>query len=267
MTVLREAVVASRTSLTPSMVRIRLAAERGWFTTTGVPDEYVRLHLPTPRTYTVRQVGPDWIDVDFVLHGHGVAGRWAATAEPGETVGVGEPGSIYDRPTGLRRQLLLTDATGLPAVARICEETPAEVSTVVVAGFPLAADAQELLAPGPLTVRWLPGVGNGLTPSRLAGELRRALAAEPDPDQVYVWAAGETREVREVRRLLRHELHRRPTSYKVLGYWTDRAEEWRERYLALPEETRRLIDELYDSDLDTEEVTDRVDALYDEAGL
>lgn len=213
-----QAVVVSMVRLTPSMVRVRLAGRRGWFATTGVPDEYVRLHLPTPRTYTVRQVGDDWIDVDFVLHGHGAAARWAANATPGETIGVSEPGTIYDRTDEFRRQLLLADATGLPAVARICEQTPSDVSTTVVVEVPLAADSQELSSAGPLQVRWLPGTGNGIAPSRLGAELRRALASESRPDETYVWAAGEAREIRAIRRSLRHEHGRTPSSYKVLGY-------------------------------------------------
>ena len=46
-------------------------------------------HRPTVRTYTVRRADPQAreITVDFVVHGeHGVAGPWASSAQPGDTV-------------------------------------------------------------------------------------------------------------------------------------------------------------------------------------
>lgn len=70
-------------------------------------------------------------------------------------------------------------------------------------------------------VTWVYG-GNGAVASRLE-EIVRSL---PRPDSVgYVWVAGETRVLRGVRRYLRHELKLPATAYKVVGYWTEHAEE------------------------------------------
>ena len=50
------------------------------------------------RTYTVRTFDPERIElaIDFVVHGdHGVAGPWAAAAEPGDLIYLSGLGGAY----------------------------------------------------------------------------------------------------------------------------------------------------------------------------
>src|SRR5262245_15826988 len=87
--------------LTPHLVRVYLGGP-GFddFVPNGQTDAYVKLEFgtdaePTLRTYTVRRIDTEAreIAIDFVVHGdEGVAGRWAAAAQPGEKLGVRGPG-------------------------------------------------------------------------------------------------------------------------------------------------------------------------------
>ncbi|MGH4023409.1 MAG: siderophore-interacting protein, partial [Pseudonocardiaceae bacterium] len=79
--------VASVTTVTPRMVRVRLTGE-SLRDLGAVPGQTVKIYVPdlptgapVSRDYTVRHVdptGPSW-DIDFVLHGAGAAANWART--------------------------------------------------------------------------------------------------------------------------------------------------------------------------------------------
>ncbi|GAA3648065.1 siderophore-interacting protein [Microbacterium marinilacus] len=238
-------------------VRLPFATERGWDFADGVaPSEM--------RTYTIRAHRPGEVDIDFVEHDGGIAAAWAAQARPGQQVGVNPPKALYDRPVWARRQILVADEPALPAALRIAELTAADVPTTLV--LEVRGTEHQLLpdAPGDAAeIVWLRGTGNGHAPSELAAAVRRADVA----DDAYVWVASETRVTREIRTHLRRERSLPADAYKIVGYWTDRAEEWRERYDALGEEFHNRVRELYDSDRETEEIVDEVQRLYEAAGL
>jgi NADPH-dependent ferric siderophore reductase len=168
----------------------RSGARRG--ATTGVGDEYLRVMLPPPgedgpvlplvengtldygtadmsrlRTYTVRAFDPGATDVtiDFVLHQHGAATTWSRSAKPGNVVGLNTPTGMYDAPAILRWQILVADRAGLPALARILDETPPTVRTRVVVEVPDAAH-QLPLSHHHADITWVHG-GHGHRPSRI----------------------------------------------------------------------------------------------------
>ncbi|WP_316292689.1 siderophore-interacting protein, partial [Clavibacter michiganensis] len=83
--------------------------------------------LPAVRTYTLRHADPaagTWA-IDFVVHGdEGLAGPWAATAQPGDLIAASGPGGLF-RPTDD------------PAVARLLTEQTSAISrfySVIPAG-------------------------------------------------------------------------------------------------------------------------------------
>lgn len=57
---------------------------------------------PVMRDYTPRQFdrAAGTLDIEFVLHGDGVASRWAEAAKPGDEVGLGGPRGSFVVPTG-----------------------------------------------------------------------------------------------------------------------------------------------------------------------
>lgn len=289
---IRKANVRQVDRLSPGMVRITLAGEDLLdFTGTGVGDEYVRLFFPKEgethvvmpfisgdyweypegveagpmRTYTIRAVPePGVVVIDFVVHEGGVAAAWALRAAPGDEIAFNPPKPLYEPPAGTTWQLLLADATGLPALARILEQTPAHVRTRAVIEIGHDDHRIPLATPANVDVVWSVG-GNGHGP----GTLPEALRSLTLPDgEGYVWFAGESRAQRAVRKHLRHELKLPAGSYKTIGYWTEKAEEWRERWDNLDDGLRAQLDGLWaDESRDQEEIIDEVEALYESVGL
>lgn len=294
----RSTVTAVR-RLGPGMIRVTLGGpDMADYPTTGVGDEYVRLFFPDQpnepvrlpfvadrgwdypegvepsqmRTYTIRAHRPGEVDVDFATHDGGVAGTWVQQAAVGQEVGLNPPISLYELPRDATHQILLADEPALPAALRIAELTSDRIRTTVIgevrgAEYQLRAEAG---APESIEYVWLRGTGNGVRPSEMLSTLRRRLE-EPgvpaDPGGLYIWAAGETRLTRLARGLLRKELGWPGSAYKIVGYWTDKAELWRERWEELGPEFHDRIMSLYDEDMDPEERVDEVERLYESVGL
>ncbi|MCD1570714.1 siderophore-interacting protein [Agromyces mediolanus] len=286
--------VAEVRRLTPGMIRIVFTGPGlEGFVSSGVGDEYLRLFLPAEghaepqlpvatddgywefpegvepcevRTYTVRE----WdgaagrLVIDFVVHEGGIAATWALGAEPGHVVGVNTPRGLYAPAEGIEWQLLVADATGLPAAVRLAEQAPAGVRTKLVLEVSGDQDEHRPELPAHVELAWVHG-GNGHAPSRLE-EIVRASELPKTPG--YVWVAGESAVTRAVRKYLRHELKLPPTAYKVVGYWVERAEQWRERYEALPEDVRARLSEMWDDESrDEEELQDEYVAVLESHGL
>ncbi|WP_326769370.1 siderophore-interacting protein [Streptomyces sp. NBC_01591] len=295
---IHRAVVARVQPLTGTMTRITFdGAGLATFTSTGIGDEYVRLFLPhgpdrgdvslpettdnggwqTPegrpvapmRSYTIRAVRPEAgeIDIDFVLHDHGVASGWAAAARPGDVIGLSSPTGLYSPPADLSWQVLITDLTGLPAVTRLLEETSDQVTTRAVIEVPGPSSVQSLPDRPGIRTTWVHG-GNGHGPSRLAELVSAAIPPGTDLTGGYVWVAGQTNSLRSVRRYLRKDLKLPVERFKVVGYWVPDAETWTERYEALPAAVRSELDSLWDEpDDEAEDLTIRYESRLSEFGL
>ncbi|BBY58789.1 siderophore-interacting protein [Mycolicibacterium sarraceniae] len=183
------------------------------------------------RTYSVRRHTGDRIDLDIVLHTGGRGSAWAQTATAGDRVGLDHARAWYRRPSGITRQLLVTDLAGLPATARIVEETPPAVATTVIIE---AADHHDLdyLPAGPgVTVVPSLGTGNGATPSRLPDLLREADLPEPG----YCWFAGEAAASRAVRKYVRGRGWT-IDQYDINGYWRFDSTAWDTRFAVVGDE-------------------------------
>lgn len=284
-----EAVVTATHRIGPRFVRVSLGGPGlAGFATTGVGDEYVRLFLPhgedrrdvhlpvatdtaweypdgvTPaplRTYTVRAVRTDpvEIDVDVVLHEGGIAATWARAAVPGDVVGLNSPAASFCPPADMVRQCLVADQSGLPALARLLENTPAGVRSTVVAEVPGPDDEIALPAGADTRVHWIHG-GNGHGPSRLADAVRALPCPEADGAS-YTWVAGETKTMRAVRAYLRKELGLPSSAYKVVGYWIEDATRWQQRFDGLPAEVRSELFSMWDDP--TRDVDDIEDAYIE----
>lgn len=246
----------------PKDVSLPVPAGDWWETPEGAPEAPMR-------TYTISGVRPDAgeLDIDFVIHEAGVAGPWAARAEPGHVLGLNSPTGLYSPPEGITWQVLVADLTGLPAVARIIAEAPEGVRTRVVLEVPSEADRVDLTTGADAEVTWVVG-GNGHGPSAL-GPLVRGIVDDRLPlDEGYVWVAGETVALRDVRKYLRKELGLPATRFKVVGYWTPVAA-WDEKFAALPDPVQKELDAIWaDADGDEpEDVQVRFEERLDQLGL
>jgi len=290
---LLEGTVLNRQMVTAGMVRVTLGGEGlRDLASTGIADEYVRLFFPDPQTgevvlpeidekgrwkypedrkpshcecYTIRYARPGEIDLDFVVHGHGIASQWAQSAQPGDTITIREPHGIFEAPPDLQWLLLACDATGLPAAGRLIEEIHPSVEIRLIVEVPDASHEQSFAARPKLKVIWLHGAGNGLAPSLLPDAVRSA--ALPPDRSCYVWIAAEMKAVRAVRRYVRHDLGLSAGRYSATGYWTDNSNDWNERYEALDPAVKKHIDDLWGSGGDGEEVIDAVEATLEKFGL
>jgi NADPH-dependent ferric siderophore reductase len=289
--IFRAEVVETR-RLTPGMLRVTLGGpDLVEFRSTGVGDEYLRVFLPAEgqdepswpypkgdhwdypegvepspvRTYTVRgfDAGRGHLTIDFVIHDGGVAASRARRAKPGDVVGLNTPTALYDPPAEMAWQIVLSDAAGLPAASRLLEQSAPGVRTRAVLEVASHADRQPITHHEGVEIVWIEG-GNGHRPSRLLEILR---AAELPVGPGYIWVAGETKAMREVRRYLRHELRLAAGSYKVIGYWTAKAEEWTARYEALPAQTLAELTALWESGRDEEEIEVEYTARLEALGL
>lgn len=284
--------------LSPGIIRVTFGGPGlATFASSGVADEYLRVFLPhgpdrravnlptgTPgggwewpdgvdqaplRTYTVRAVrqDPTEVDLDFVVHDGGVASAWAATAAPGDVVGLNTPSGLYDPPADLDWQLLVADQAGLPALGRLLETAPAHVRTRAVVEVPDPAHRIGLPTGPHIEVTWIDG-GNGHAASRLLEVVQSAPAPDGDAGSGYIWVAGESRCLRAVRKHLRRDRGLSPDRFKAVGYWIDGAEEWYSRYEALPQQTRdELLAMWTDEGRDAEEVEDEYGDRLERLGL
>jgi NADPH-dependent ferric siderophore reductase len=203
--------VVGREQLSDHLVRIVLGGVDG-FTSTGIPDEWVAFTVPgqfQTRYYTVRSWSAGELVLDVVVHDEGLVTEWAQGPCVGDVVGLSAPKGSFDPASSAGWIVLVGDLTALPAIGRIVESTDLPVTAFVeTADGPLAdyLDAD---------VTWLEPPAPG--ESALA-ELVRGLTW-PEGDG-YFWMAGESAQMRDIRRHLRHELGRPSSAYDVMGYWS-----------------------------------------------
>ncbi|WP_433886570.1 siderophore-interacting protein [Pseudomonas vranovensis] len=126
---------------------------------------------PPMRTYTIRDLRREAleVDVDFVLHGvNGPASTWATQARIGDRLQMVAPNLAFDAdpggyewrpPKNLRNLLLIGDETALPAIAGILEQMAADLPEVPVQAFievPCEADCLDLTCSRATELNWLP---------------------------------------------------------------------------------------------------------------
>ena len=126
---------------------------------------------PPMRTYTIRALRREAleVDVDFVLHGvNGPASAWATQAQVGDCLQMlapnlayeGDPGGYeWKPPQGVRTVLLIGDETALPAIAGVLEALALTQPDLAVQAFievPLEADCLALVHGSAVQLHWLP---------------------------------------------------------------------------------------------------------------
>lgn len=200
-----------RTVLGPHLVRLVLEAPEG-FATTGVPDEWVALTVPRQfqtRYYTVRALDVGLLTIDVVVHEHGLVTEWAQTDCVGDLVGLSTPKGSFELPADAGWVMLAGDLTGLPAMARIAESV-GSLPVQIHAEVPDGPMRDYVAAP----VTWHDA---SLGASDLAATVRDIVWPE---GAGYFWMAGESAQMRDIRRHLRHDLGWDTRHYHVMGYWS-----------------------------------------------
>ena len=174
----------------------------------------------TYRDFTVRAFDPrgPYLDIDFVVHGHGVAARWAEAATPGQQLGMLGPRSshvIYDL---FDSYVFAADESGLPALARWVEQLRPEAKVTAYVEVTNSTSEIELSSAADLHVQWLhrasaaPGTTDLLEQAVRAHPISRAR-------DTFVWVAGEAMTVEPLRDYLTRELELETDTWVVDGYW------------------------------------------------
>lgn len=234
------ATVVRTTRLSPTMVRV-VFGDLTAFAPNGFTDAYVKLifprapypqpldldrirqewpvdQWPVVRTYTVRAFDPaaHELTVDFVVHGStGVAGPWAASARPGDTLFVRGPGGAYAPDPAADWHLLAGDESALPAIAATLEALPADACGHAVIEVPGPESRVSLVAPAGVAVSWLHS-GYRAVGERLVEVVR---GIELPLADVQAFVHGEAGWVAQLRRLLRVDRQLPARRLSISGYW------------------------------------------------
>ncbi|HNA50110.1 MAG TPA: siderophore-interacting protein [Mycobacterium sp.] len=185
-------------------------------------------HRPTVRTYTVRRADPQAreITVDFVVHGeHGVAGPWASSAQPGDTVHLMGPGGAYAPDPAADWHLFTADEAGLPAVSAALEALPPDAIGKVFIEIAGPEDEIALRAPESVAVNWVYRGGRAdLVGEDRAGDnaplIEAVTTAHWLPGQVQVFIHGEAQAVmHNLRPYIRQERGVPAQWASISGYW------------------------------------------------
>ena len=240
--------------LTPGMVRLTLGAgDLAGFTMPGATDAYINVAIPpvdapygavfepgrvraefpeetwpVRRRYTVRawDAVTRLLTVDFVVHGDGVAGPWAASAEPGSVLVFEGPSGGYRPDPTADWHLLVGDESALPAIAASLEAVPAGALAIVRLVCDGPAHQLALSSPARLDVMWLHRTGVPEDTALLPHAVRDLPLFR---GRVHAFVHGEAEEIREIRRHLLIERGLARADMSCSPYWrrqmTDEA--WR----------------------------------------
>jgi NADPH-dependent ferric siderophore reductase len=209
-----DARVERRDELSAHLMRLTLAVDAS-FSSTGIADEWVGLVVPgqfQSRYYTVRSYDAGTLVLDVVVHEVGLVTEWVVRDGcVGSTVTITEPKGSFDPPAGAAWLMVVGDLTAMPAMARIAEST--SVPTRIWAEVP-DADLREGYLPAGAEVTWLETPADGS--SRLA-EIVESL--DWPEGEGYFWMAGESAQMRAIRKHLMRERRLPSSAYDVMGYW------------------------------------------------
>jgi NADPH-dependent ferric siderophore reductase len=200
-----DARVVARERLSAHLVRLTLDCPA--FESTGIADEWVGLVVPgqfQARYYTIRAIDGTRLTIDVVVHEVGLVTEWVVRDDcVGSTVTIQEPKGSFEPPADAQWLMLVADLTGMPAMARIAEESA--LPTYVWAEVP---DDLPGYLPARAQVTWVEGP--------LADVVERLDWPTGDG---YFWMAGESAQMRAIRKFLMRERKLPATAYDVMGYW------------------------------------------------
>jgi NADPH-dependent ferric siderophore reductase len=208
------ATVLRRDPLSSHLVRLTLGDLNGpdAFASSGVPDEWIGLVVPgqfQSRYYTVRSWDGAELVLDVVVHDEGLVTEWASQDCVGDRVTIQEAKGSFAMPADAAWLLLVGDLTAMPAMARILETV--SVPTRVWAEV---ADDLPGYLPGDADVTWLtpPGEGESALPAAVE-------SIDWPAGDGYFWMAGESSQMRAIRKHLMRDVKLPSTAYDVMGYW------------------------------------------------
>ncbi|TDD57525.1 siderophore-interacting protein [Kribbella antibiotica] len=239
----QRAVVRRTERITPHMIRVVLTADD--FVDNGTSDHYVKLQFgkpgveypepldlgvvretlpsdqwPTSRTYTVRSfdTASKELTIDFVHHGdEGIAGPWAAAAQPGDVLWYSGPGGGYAPEEAAVLHLLVGDESALPAIGAAIEQLPPGAKATVFVEVEDETEEQKFSGSGDVDLTWF----HRATSSEARGDsLVAAVEGLTLPEgDVQVFVHGEAGFVLRIRKHLFNDRGLPRDRVSISGYW------------------------------------------------
>ena len=213
-----DAQLLRRDVISPHLLRLTLAGDGlAAFESTGIPDEWVGLIVPgqfQSRYYTVRSWDGCELVLDVVVHEVGLVTEWATRDCVGDRVTVTEPRGSFAMPGDAEWLLLVGDLTAMPAMARIAETNLASRKPVEARIWAEVPDDLAGYLPDGPDVTWLEPPGPGQ--SALAAVVE---SIDWPAGDGYFWMAGESAQMRAIRKHLMRERRLPSAAYDVMGYW------------------------------------------------
>lgn len=230
--------VAKAFQLTPGMIRVTFAGPE----LADIPADRVggncKIMLPEPgqtadafaqqlaggprpvtRTYTVRAVRPDVLemDIDFVAHGtQGPASRWALSAKSGDFCGFAGPSPAKVVEFHADWYLVAADLSAIPVAAVTLEAMPRDAKGIAIFEITSAADKQEIAAPEGVDIHWLIQP-DPHEPSTQQEDFIRSL--DWPEGRIQTCIAGESGVIRSLRAFLHQEKNLPRSDTYISGYW------------------------------------------------
>jgi NADPH-dependent ferric siderophore reductase len=156
--------------------------------------------------------------LDFVLHEHGPAARWAAQAEAGQVLRVAGPLGRGRVEQQHQRYFLAGDLTALPAIRQWLIALPATVAVQAHIWSPSSLEHQELPTAEGWNVAWHYGTEGNWADLAERGELAPP-GWHPDQPDVKFFIAGEAGLVTRARRAIAMAGRPLPGNLHAAGYW------------------------------------------------
>ncbi|AWB94062.1 NADPH-dependent ferric siderophore reductase [Aeromicrobium chenweiae] len=175
---------------------------------------------PVLRTYTVRWVDRDQeqLAIDFVVHGDvGVAGPWAARAQPGDVIHVRGPNGGYTPDPTADWLLFVGDEAGLPAITASLLSLPAGVRAVAFIEVQGESDELPLRTDADVDVRWLHRGSAAPGTTTLLDDAVRAF--DWPAGRVQAFIHGESALLKSVRPHVLNERGVARADVSVSAYW------------------------------------------------
>ncbi len=176
---------------------------------------------PVVRTYTLYAFRPELgeVDVAFALHDHGgPAVTFACNAQPGDSVGITQPGGPHPMLPASSAYYLAGDPSSLPAIAALLGALPPDATGHAVIRIDSEADRLPMTAPNGLSVHWV--VGSTASTDTLLQQFH-AVTRDIDASRAFFWLAGEDRIVVQLRRYVRRELKAERNQLYAVPYWRE----------------------------------------------
>jgi NADPH-dependent ferric siderophore reductase len=180
---------------------------------------------PPSRTYTARRFDADKneLDVEFVLHGDGLAANWVRSAYPGDRVMIAGPGGGYELPEGTRHIVLVADETPIPALGTVLEALPSDCEPVIFCEVEDDAEERNLCSAVSVAPTWLHRAENN---SRPCSRLLDAVTSLKVPPDAAWWIACEAGAMRRMRDHLKKDRGLPPELLHHRGYWRNGQENY-----------------------------------------